>query len=141
MLLQRSSVRETGISIEEDFFEQALNKAVFIAWKNNANIGSGESKGIGHSDIDAASLVVIEGRVSELNNLPCPEYDDKDLSKVVLGMKEEILRRREQARLRTEVLDLAQTKFDNRQNGTNDSSDINQQWDSIMEKIRMKSRK
>ena len=141
LLLQRSFVRETGISIEEDFFEQALNKAVFLAWKNNADIGSGESKGIGHSDIDAASLVVIEDRVSELNSLPCPEYDDKDLSKVVLGMKEEILRRREQARLRTEVLDLAQTKFENRQNGADDSSDINQQWDSIMEKIRMKSRK
>jgi len=141
LLLQRSSVRETGLSIEEDFFEQALNRAVFIAWKNNAEIGSGDSKRIGHSDIDAASLIVIEDHASLLNNISCPEYDEKDLPKVVQGMKEEILRRREQARLRTEVLDLAQTKFDNRQNGTKDNSNIDEQWDSIMEKIRTRSRK
>ena len=128
-------------NVDENFFEQALNKAVFIAWKNNVDIGSGSSKGISQSDIDAASCIVIEARVSELNNIPCPDYDEKDLPKVVQGMKEEILRRREQARLRAEVLDLAQTKFDNRQNGTNDSSNIDEQWDSIMEQIRMKSRK
>ena len=88
-----------------------------------------------------ASMVVILERAEELRRVSLPDYDEKDLSVLVQDMKNGIQVRREQSRLRTEALNLADAKTAHRLSKDEpNSSDIDAEWNSVMSRIRESSK-
>ena len=141
ILIQRQGAREAGLNIEDTFFEEALNRAVFLAWTEIPEIVSGQTFDSEKSEINMASMVVILERAEELRRVSLPDYDEKDLSVLVQDMKNGIQVRREQSRLRTEALNLADAKTAHRLSKDEpNSSDIDAEWNSVMSRIRESSK-
>ena len=138
---RRQGAREAGLNIEDTFFEEALNRAVFLAWTEIPEIVSGQTFDSEKSEINMASMVVILERAEELRRVSLPDYDEKDLNVLVQDMKNGIQVRREQSRLRTEALNLADAKTAHRLSKDEpNSSDIDAEWNSVMSRIRESSK-
>ena len=140
ILIQRQGAREAGVNIEDTFFEEALNRAVFLAWKEIPEIAADQILDAEKSEINMASMLVILERVEELRNVSLPDYDEKDLNLLVQDMKNGIHVRREQSRLRAEALNLADAKTAQRLSTDETTSDIDSEWNSVMNRIRQSSK-
>jgi hypothetical protein len=140
ILIQRQGAQEAGLNIEDTFFEEALNRAVFLAWKEIPEIASDQILDTEKSEINMASMLVILERVEELRNVSLPDYDEKDLNLLVQDMKNGIHVRREQSRLRAEALNLADAKTAQRLSTDETTSDIDSEWNSVMNRIRQSSK-
>lgn len=141
ILIQREGAREAGLNIENTFFEEALNRAVFLAWTEIPEIGTDRRLDDQKSEINIASMLVITERAQELRTIVLPDYDEKDLNVIVEGMRNGIHVRREQSRLRAEALNLADAKTVKRlSEGESMDSDIDNQWNSVMNRIRQSSK-
>lgn len=142
ILIQRQGARECGLGLEDNFFEEALNRAVFLAWTEMAEIGTDQTPSNQNSEINMASMLVISERAQELRTIILPDYDEKDLPVIIEGMRDGIQLRREQSRLRAEALNLADAKTATRLSpGESTNSDIDKQWNSVMNRIRQSSKK
>ena len=141
ILIQREGAREAGLNIENIFFEEALNRAVFLAWIEIPEIGIERRLDDQKSEINIASMLIITERAQELRTIILPDYDEKDLNVIVEDMRNGIHVRREQSRLRAEALNLADAKAANRlSEGESMNNDIDNQWNSVMNRIRHSSK-
>lgn len=141
ILIQREGAREAGLNIENIFFEEALNRAVFLAWIEIPEIGTDRRLDDRKSEINIASMLIITERAQELRTIILPDYDEKDLNVIVEDMRNGIHVRREQSRLRAEALNLADAKAANRlSEGESMNNDIDNQWNSVMNRIRQSSK-
>ena len=141
ILIQREGAREAGLNIENIFFEEALNRAVFLAWIEIPEIGTDRRLDDRKSEINIASMLIITERAQELRTIILPDYDEKDLNVIVEDMRNGIHVRREQSRLRAEALNLADAKAANRlSEGESMNNDIDNQWNSVMNRIRHSSK-
>jgi|TARA_B110001454_G_scaffold215886_1_gene238115 DNA primase len=141
ILIQREGAREAGLNIENIFFEEALNRAVFLAWIEIPEIGTDRRLDDRKSEINIASMLIITERAQELRTIILPDYDEKDLNVIVEDMRNGIHVRREQSRLRAEALNLADAKAAKRlSEGESMNDDIDNQWNSVMNRIRQSSK-